>query len=354
MKNKKFIKNNKIVKHIFAVLFLSVLAISTPAQAFSWRQELGNIGKAVANVVVPIVTTAAAVFNKVLNLVTSCSDSRIDGIEAKCFDGGEQQVVQNGINVLKENKYRVNRNGELNPYTYFKQHTNLFLNWNSKQIRNTYGMGIAERVCSSGMAACHVNGITAITVAGLNSDKVFMAGLLLHESDHDAYAEHTCGDSADNNLSGPYGLEALYHMSRYTEVDSNLSVGEKALSYQYAIGRANYHLCGRADLRDQVLSYVAQETYNINYIPPQAVAITMPTPKPDPVYNIQPVNNFKPIIIAPLASQVLVPTKVAPSNVVTPQTQKIRVPSSVRKINTVHKSKSRSGVFGFFRKLFRF
>ena len=207
----------------------------------------------------------------VLNLITGCSSGTIDGVRTQCFSSSDASKISAAITILKARQYLVDRGGAVDPYTQFRAHTSTMLNWDSAQIKLTYLVGYVAGCNGNNVLACHVlDNSTFITAAGIALDPVNLAGILTHEGDH--YNKmHTCGDSADQDLSGPYGLEALYEMSLFRNSIPQVTSGQRSLAYSRAASIANYQLCSNTTARDIVLNYTNRSAL---YVPP----ITPPPP----------------------------------------------------------------------------
>ncbi len=239
---------------ILGSLIISLICVTPIYSQAGWFRSLQN---AVVHVVASALNQTASVFNSVLNLVTNCDDSSVDGISTKCFDGNERAKIQAGINVLKSRNYAFTISGQtINAYNHFKAHTSRIVNWDSRQMRLTYVSGHAAGCNGNNMWGCHtVDGTTFLTALGLSLSDAKMSGLLLHEATHFDRV-HNCGDSADQNLNGPYGYEAIYLMSvARNTADTAVLASEKALALSRASSIAQYQLCNNANARDEVLNY---------------------------------------------------------------------------------------------------
>jgi|GEM_PF-5234742 len=244
---------NDTLKRLAIFVFVLSLCFSQATSA-GLLQKLGNIiATGVTTVAANIVNTAASAFNSILNVVTSCSDSNIHGISAKCFNSAEKSKLNSAMNILANTQHNVSHNTLINPYTYFKAHTKRLVNWDSRQMRLTYISGHASG-CGNNWGCHSFDGTTFLTGAGLSLDAVTMSGLLIHESDHNRKL-HNCGHAADKDTNGPYGLEAFYHMSQVRAKHSSLTLGQKSLAQARAIAIANNQMCNNTVARDKILNY---------------------------------------------------------------------------------------------------
>jgi hypothetical protein len=237
----------KVRTHIKLVISFLSLCLVTAAPVISQAGFL----QVFERVVLTVMNTDASLFNSLLNIVTKCSDGSVDGIGAKCFSDGEIRSISGSIDILKARRYPVKVPGQIiQPYQFFKDHTNRLVNINSKQMQLTYLSGYG---CNSSFWACHTyDGTTFISGTGITLDSVRLSGVLLHEAAH-YNKPHNCGEAADKDVDGPYGYEALYHMSIYR--DRFASPSQKAVAYARASGIANYQLCGNQEARDIVMNY---------------------------------------------------------------------------------------------------
>lgn len=127
---------------------------------------------------------------------------------------------------------------------------------------------------------CHtLDGTTFLTAAGIALDSVVLSGLILHESDHYNKFSHSCGDFADNDLNGPYALESKYLFSIAGFGTWYVSTGQRSMAYSRASNIANYQMCNRADLRDELLSF---------YYRPGSYVGALNSPPPPPTYSPPP------------------------------------------------------------------
>jgi hypothetical protein len=190
-----------------------------------------------------------------LGILTGCSTSHVDSIPSQCLDSGERDRLNAAINILKTRQYLIDRNGVIDPYTHFRSHTATLINWDNALVKATYLVGYAVGCNGNNVVGCHVvDGTTFLTAQGLASDPAYLAGILLHEADH-YNKTHDCGDSADNDANGPYGLEAKYGMSVYLNPPPGVTSGQRAIVQSRAVAIANNQLCNNAEARAQILNY---------------------------------------------------------------------------------------------------
>jgi len=84
------------------------------------------------------------------------------------------------------------------------------------------------------------------------SPSAFMV-TLVHEADHRRYGGHTCGEGADADDNGSYGVDAYYSAKLYRE-----STGMDGHMIHWAAANAleiaNYRVCGNTVARDRILA----------------------------------------------------------------------------------------------------
>ena len=208
-----------------------------------------------------------------VGILTGCVSSSVDGIPSQCLDSAEREKLNIASQFLKNRQYLVAKgSGSIDPYAHYRQHTSSLINWDNALVQSTYLVGHAVG-CSNGALACHVvDGTTFFTKAGLAYDPAYLAGILLHEADH--YNKmHTCGEAADADINGPYGLEAKYDMSTYLNPPPGMTEGQRAIVQSRATGIAIYQLCNNMSARTEVLNYtnapsrfVGNQPSNINVV----------------------------------------------------------------------------------------
>jgi hypothetical protein len=220
-----------------------------------------------------------AALTPILNLLTGCSSGSTDGVQTQCFDSTESAKINSAIKILKARQYLVDRGGAVDPYSQFRAHTSILINWDSAQTKMTYLVGYVAGCNADNAWACHViDNSTFLTASGLALDPVNLAAILSHEGDH-YNKTHNCGDAADADLSGPYGLEALYSMSLYRNAIPQVTAGQQSLAYSRAVSIANYQLCSNTAARDAVLNYTNRAALAVAPITPAPPSGSVPACK---------------------------------------------------------------------------
>lgn len=268
LKINQFFKASR--KFVFAVAMSGLVLMPVGAEAGWFRNLVTSVVSTVIGLPAPS-NAVTYVLNQTLNIFTNCSNSSHDGVRGQCFDSNEQAKINAAISILRARAYYVNRGGAIDPYSFFRAHTTNLINWDSAQMRNTYLVGYAAG-CNNGSTnwGCHtIDGSTFITNTGLALDPVEMAGFLVHEADH-YNKTHSCGDTADADINGPYGLEALYLKSISRNPVAGMTASQRSLAESRAWGIANYQLCSNTAARDQVLNYynTASMAIPVYYPPP--------------------------------------------------------------------------------------
>ncbi len=224
----------------------------------SYAGWFSNLTSTIVSTTLGLPTPSNAILYSIttsLGFLTDCPSGSVDGIRTQCFSSSEQSKLSQAADILKARQYQVNRGGPIDPYNHFKSHTSSLINWDNAMVRLSYLVGYASGCNGNNVLACHVvDGTTFFTANGLSQDIIYIAGVYVHEADH--YNKvHTCGDSADADTSGPYGLEAFYDMSNYLNPPAGVTAGQASIAYSRAYGIANYQLCNNTSARDQVLNY---------------------------------------------------------------------------------------------------
>ncbi len=236
---------------VFSVLIFSLILYPNLSQASFWSDPLGSIRGTVAD----IVNQASGVLSKVADVLglSHCDTGYVDGVEAYCFDSQQRAKMNAAIDVLATSPYSFQHAGVFkHPYTETRNRTSKFVNFDSESARHTNPAGYLAG-CSNDNSnwGCHFAGVTFISSGGNALERMRLSGLLLHESEHSTGKMHSCGSTADKDLAGPYGMEALYQMSQTRNLNS-ITAGERSLALSRAAGIANYQLCQNGAGRDSV------------------------------------------------------------------------------------------------------
>lgn len=272
-----------------AILLFSTLAGLTVSASPAYAGWFKNF---VSNLVSPVNVTSTihglpvpsnnVIFltTSTLGILTGCSTSTIDSIPSQCLDSGQRDKLNSAINILKARQYLVNRNGSIDPYMHFRSHTSALINWDSALVRATYLVGYRSGCSGGNTFGCHViDGTTFLTNNGLDHDAAYLSGVLLHEADH-YNKTHSCGDTADADASGPYGLEAKYDMSLSLNSPPGVTPGQRLIVQARAFDIANYQLCGNAAARDEILNYTNSPSLYVGNRPATATIVQRGQPFP--------------------------------------------------------------------------